>query len=104
MLKTNKSAKNLLLLLIDEDDKVGSNEGNCKDKIIKRLSSTSKNLDKAIGYLILKARVAFNKAPILWHFDLECYIWIKTNVSGYAIIKVISQLILDNLSQWNPVA
>ena len=33
---------------------------------------------------------AFIKAPILQHFDPECYIQIKTNVSGYAIDRVLS--------------
>ena len=34
--------------------------------------------------------LAFIEALILWHFNLECHIWIKTNVSGYAISSVLS--------------
>ena len=70
-------------------------------------SPRSKNLNRA-SYLTLKARLAFiqlkkafTKAPILRHFDLECYIWIKTNVSGYAISGVLCQLSLKNLGQWH---
>ena len=43
---------------------------------------------KAFKYL----KQAFIKAPILQHFDLESYIRIKTNVLGYAIGEVLSQL------------
>ena len=41
---------------------------------------------------------AFIQALILNHFDLEYYIWIKINVSGYAIDEIFSELILDGLS------
>ena len=53
-------------------------------------------------------RQAFTKAPILRHFDLEYHIQIETNVSGYAIGGVLSQLTSDHLTsnqdQWYPVA
>ncbi len=42
-------------------------------------------------------RQVFVKAPILNHFDLECYIRIKTDVSGYTMGEIFSQLILDDL-------
>ena len=55
-------------------------------------------------YLTPDAKNAFNylqhtftKAFILHHFDLERYIWVKINVSSYAISGVLSQLTLDNL-------
>ena len=35
-------------------------------------------------------RLAFTKAPILWHFDSECHIWIETNTSNYAIGGMLS--------------
>ena len=51
------------------------------------------------SFLILKARkifnhlrLAFTKALIFWRFNLECYIWIGTNVSGYAIDSMLSHL------------
>ena len=39
-----------------------------------------------------RLRLAFTKAPILRHFDLECHIRIETNALGYAIGGVLSQL------------
>ena len=100
-----QSAENLLLLVnIVKDAEVGVGDGNCEDKIVER-SPCSKNLNSA-GYLTPKARLAFTQlrktfinALILQHFDLECYIWIETNSSGYAIDRVLSQLILNNLGQ-----
>ena len=73
------------------------------------------------SFLTLEARSAFNrlrlaftKAPILWHFDPECHIWIKTDASGYVIGGVLSQLVSGtspdwivtkaDLGQWHPVA
>ena len=34
--------------------------------------------------------LAFTKALILWHFDLECHIWIEINALDYAIGDVLS--------------
>ena len=54
-------------------------------------------MEAGTSFLTPKARAAFNrlrlaftKAPILQHFDLECHIRIKTNASGYAISGVLS--------------
>ena len=54
--------------------------------------------------------LAFTEAPILWHFDPKCYIWIKINALDYAIGEVLSQLTSrtnyngvvtrTNLGQW----
>ena len=49
-------------------------------------------------------RQAFFKASILHHFDLKRHIRIETDVSGYAIDGVLSQLTSDDLGQWQPVA
>ena len=46
-----------------------------------------------------KLRQTFFKTPILYHFDLKCHIWIETDVSGYAISGVLSQLIFND-SGW----
>ena len=51
-----------------------------------------------------KLKQAFFKAPILHHFNLEPYIWIKIDASGYSIGGVFCQLILDDLDQWHLVA
>ena len=40
---------------------------------------------------------------ILQYFDPECYIRIETDVSGYAIDGVFSQMITET-GQWHPVA
>ena len=73
------------------------------------------------NFLTPKARSALNclrllfiETPILWHFDPECHIWIKTDALGYAIDSVLSQLASGtspdgvvtkaDLGQWHPVA
>ena len=87
-----------------EDDSIDGSDH--KDKTVKRSPLISKNLNRAMGYLTIEARLAFTKlrkmffkAPILRHFDPEWHIQIKTDASGYAIGGVLSQLILDNLGQ-----
>ena len=76
-----------------------------------RKTSKSKNLSKfkktvESNFLIRKARLAFTKlrqaftkAPILYHFDPGRHIRMKTDVSGYAISRVLSQLTLDDSGQ-----
>ena len=63
-------------------------------------------------------RQTLTKAPILQHLDLKDHIQIETNVSGYAIGRVLSQLNFDwvapndlnsnlaksDFGQWHPVA
>ena len=63
----------------------------------------SKFLRPKAKLVFLRLRQAFTKAPILNHFDPECYIWIETDASGYTIGGILSQLILDS-SQWYLVA
>ena len=111
MLKITKSAENLSSL-VAEDAEVSSIGGsNCEDETVKRSPLTSKNSNRAIGYLtpdakraFIQLRQVFTKAPILQHFDLECYIRIETDASSYAICGVQSQLTWNNLGQWHPVA
>ena len=50
-----------------------------------------------------KLRQAFVEAPILNHFDLEHHIQIEIDALGYAINRILSQLTLDDLSQWHPI-
>ena len=112
MLQTNGSSKNLPSLMdMAEHNKFGIVDGidDYENKTVER--STSKNLNKAMSYLTSEARLAFTKlrkmfieALILQYFDLEYHIWIKTDASGYAISKILSQLTLDNLGQWHPLA
>ena len=107
MVKTTQPAKNLLLL-ITEDFEIGSISGSSDHKIVERSPFMSKNLIGATGYLIpdakqafIQLRQAFTKASILQHFDPKYHIRIKTDMLGYAISGLLSQLILDNLGQWH---
>ena len=93
-----------------EVDSIGGG-GDYKNEMVKRSLLTFKNLNGATGYLTPNAkrvftqlRQAFTKAPILQNFDPEYHIQIETDVSGYAISEVLSQLTLDNLGQWHPLA
>ena len=87
-----------------EDDEVGKKVQKCKN-----LSKSKKAV--GLGFLTPGARLpftelrqAFVKASILYHFDPERHIWIEIDSSGYAIGAVLSQLTLDNLGRWYPVA
>ena len=86
-----------------EVDSIGGG-GDREDETVERSPLTSKNSNGATGYLtpdtkqaFTQLRQAFTKALILRHFDSEWHIRIETDVSGYAISRVPSQLILDNL-------
>ena len=48
--------------------------------------------------VFIKLRQMFIEALILNYFDSERHIQIKTDASGYAIVRVFSQLTLDDLS------
>ena len=95
-----------------EGAEVGSvGAGDHENETVKRSLLTSKNSNGATSYLTSGAkraftqlRQAFIKALILRHFDSECHIRIQTDVSNYAIGRVLSQLTLDNLGWWHPVA
>ena len=85
--------------------------GDSEDETVKKLTLTSKNLNKTISYLIPDAKQAFTqlrqafiKAPIFQHFNPKCHIRVETNTLCYAIGAVLSQLTLDNLGQWHLVA
>ena len=82
------------------------------DEVGKKGRKTSKS-KKSVGSDFLtpgaklaftELRQAFLKAPILHHFDPERHIRIETDASGYAISGVLSQLTLDDLGRWHPVA
>ena len=51
----------------------------------------------------IKLKQAFFKASILYYHNPERHIQIETNVLGYAISGIFSQLTLDNSGQWHPV-
>ena len=89
------------------------------DEIEKKVQKTtkSKNLSKSkktVGpsdfftsgakLAFTELRQAFLKILIFHYFDPECYIRIETDPSGYAIDRVLSQLISDDLGRWHSVA
>ena len=47
-------------------------------------------LEAKLAFLYL--RLVFTKAPILYYFDLKCYIRIKTDAYDYLIGGIFSQL------------
>ena len=89
-----------------DNGEVGDNE---VEKKVQNLFKSKKTVQ--LDFLTLGAKLAFAelrqafvKAPILHYFDPERHIRIETDVSGYAIGGVLSQLTSDNLGQWHPVA
>ena len=105
----NESAMNNIKV---DGDKVGCDE---VEKKVRKMSK-SKNLSKSkkrveLDFLTpgarlayIKLRQAFIKALIFYHFDLEYPIQIETDVSGYTIDGVLSQLTSDNSGRWHPLA
>ena len=84
---------------MDEDKISGADD---ERKILSTFSMFKKST--GAGYLTSGTKKTINhlwhgftQPPIFQHFNLKCYIWSETDVSGYAIGKVLSQLILDNL-------
>ena len=59
---------------------------------IKELNFLIPNAKKVFNHL----QLAFIKALILLHFDLESYIQIKINILGYSIDRMLSQLNLNS--------
>ena len=93
--KLSKSGKS-------KSEKMSKSQNSAKlgKKLSKNKNSTNFNAtEDRPKFLTLNAKTAFNRlrlafteAPILWHFDPECHIWIETDASGYAIGGVLSQL------------
>ena len=57
--------------------------------MLKTMAGTPPRVADNFSFLIFKAKLAlvrlrqtFTEAPILYHFDLECYIQIETDASG----------------------
>ena len=69
-------------------------------KIIRSLNS----ITSGAKLVFTKLKQAFVKTLILHHFNLERYIRIKTDASGYAISGIFSWLTSKNLGQWHPIA
>ena len=59
MLKTTRSTKNLSLSVAEDAEVDNIGYGDCEDEIVKRLPLTSKNFNRATGYLTPNAKQAF---------------------------------------------
>ena len=88
---------------VDEIGKKGRKTSKSK-KLSKSKTVGSDFLTPGAKLAFTKLRQAFLKAPILHHFDPERHIRIETDISGYAISGVVSQLTSNDLGQWHPVA
>ena len=82
----------------------GTKKGGGNTKKGVKAAKGSDDLILATKKIFNHLRHAFTQAPIVQHFDLERHIRIKTDASAYAIGRVLSQLTLDDLGQWHPVA
>ena len=88
--------------------KFGKSKGEKSIKPSKSRNSSNFNTKNCKpSFLTPKARSAFNclrlaftKAPILWHFDPECHIWIETGALGYAISSILSHLASGTSPDW----
>lgn len=99
-------AKNSTINEIDSDSKVGGVKlwANSQAKLIK--STLLIEPSPGVGFLTIKVRLMFTKlrqaiikALILYYFHSECHIWVKIDVFGYAINRILSQLTFNNLGQ-----
>ena len=91
------------------DNKIGSSK--VDDEVGKKGRNLSKSKKTELSFLIFGARRAFTKlkqafikAPILHQFNPERHIRVKTDLLGYTIGGVLSQLISDNLGRWHLMA
>ena len=85
---TSKGAKK-------DDGNPNSAVGNTKKGV--KATKGSNYLTLYIKKVFTFLQYAFTQVSILQHFDLERHIQIDTNVSSYAIGRILSQLTLDNL-------
>ena len=114
----NLSATDLVVGKSNTIDKVDDNkvDGVKLDAKTAKSKSQDKNKDKNLvisflaksqplvqgsesGFLTPRARQAFIEIPILYHFDPDCHIWIKTDISDYVINRVLNWLTLEDLGR-----
>ena len=89
---------------VDEVGKKGRKTSKSKNSSKSKKTVGSDFFTSGAKLAFTELRQAFLKAPILYHFDSKRYIWIETDVSGYAIGRVLSQLTSDNSGRWHLVA
>ena len=102
LLKTGKLSKSRKLSKSEKSksEKMSKCQNLAKSRKMSSKSGNSTNFDATenkLKFLTPNTRTAFNclrlafiEAPILWHFDPECYIWIETDALGYAIGDMLS--------------
>ncbi len=81
-------------------------------RVKKSEASRTKNLSSQSGSFFtseatktfIEVKHEFIKTPIQNHFDQERHIQVETDTSCYDIGGIHSQLALDDLGQWHPVA
>ena len=89
-----------------DDGEVGNNKLGKNQKMSKSKKLFHTKTIIRSDFFTPEARLAFTelrqvfiKAPTPHYFNLKRHIWVKTNISGYAISGVLSQLTLDNLGR-----
>ena len=87
-----------------EVNEVGKKVQKCKNLSKSKKAVRSDFLTPGARLAFTKLRQVFVKALILHHFNPERYIRIEMDTSGYAIGGVLSQLTLDDLGRWHPMA
>ena len=90
----------------DEVEKKGQKTSKSKNLFKSKKSFKSKIMVGSLNFLtpgtklaFTKLKQAFFKVPILHHFDPKYHIRIETNLLGYVINKVFSQLTSNDLGQ-----
>lgn len=91
------------VLKANENEIVNGCGNSRADKMVKNLLSNIEATQTPI-FLIFNAKKAFIqlkeafiKGLILQDFDLECHIWIKMEALCYAISRVLSQLVFNQI-------
>lgn len=75
-----------------EDNKIARKKNYQKISKSKKMVSFLEFFIFGARLMFTKLKQAFIKAPILYNFDLECYIRIKINISDYAIGRILNIL------------
>ena len=102
ILKTSyQLASALLATSVDNNEVVGTSGGNnkksAKSDFTKLVCGAEKSslLTPNAKQVFIQLRQVFTKVQILQHFDLKYHIQIETNISGYAIGSIPSQMTLE---------
>lgn len=83
---------------IDDNDKIREMEEN----LSKLNPPGARFLTPKPSIVFICLRKAFTKTPILYYFDSECHIQIKTNASDFGIGRIFTQLTLGYVTYTNP--